>query len=305
MWAHWSRLNLKFIISFSVCLCVFLVCVCARTHIAASTMENKKLLILASIRQPMADHSNKVTHVDKHLLYLTDNSFFFSSVQIIRKLSCLTSFLTLFVPGEEACYPGDQCDGSSRLPGVRGRGVTGSIHSSTLCLTWHISGTLLSHFIFIGGLLWYWYCEYCIWCLAKLINDQKLKKTIRQTNTYMLSTCERPVDKRKIHRSYQWNRWCGAQIHLLKLKPSTPFSLQENIWGVRLYKHLSMCDCVCLSPARSEAHRSRGRDQRVTEDDVWQHPSSPDHHCWTTSRRTSTVCLLHICPICLVADLSV
>lgn len=34
--------------------------VCA--HVAASTMESKKLLILASIRQPMADHSNKVTH---------------------------------------------------------------------------------------------------------------------------------------------------------------------------------------------------------------------------------------------------
>ncbi|MEQ2212227.1 hypothetical protein XENOCAPTIV_027733 [Xenoophorus captivus] len=35
------------------------VCMC----VAASTMESKKLLILASIRQPMADHSNKVTFI--------------------------------------------------------------------------------------------------------------------------------------------------------------------------------------------------------------------------------------------------
>lgn len=34
--------------------------------ITASTMESKKLLILASIRQPMADHSNKVTHMYTH-----------------------------------------------------------------------------------------------------------------------------------------------------------------------------------------------------------------------------------------------
>ena len=37
---------------------------------AASTMESKKLLILASIRHPMADHSNKVTHTYTHTEYL-------------------------------------------------------------------------------------------------------------------------------------------------------------------------------------------------------------------------------------------
>lgn len=36
---------------------------------------------------------------------------------------------------------GDQRNGSPRLPGAGGRGVTGSIHSSTLCVTRYISGT--------------------------------------------------------------------------------------------------------------------------------------------------------------------
>lgn len=38
--------------------------------LAASTMENKKLLILASIRQPMADHSNKVQRLNTQYIMI-------------------------------------------------------------------------------------------------------------------------------------------------------------------------------------------------------------------------------------------
>lgn len=44
--------------------------------VAASTMEGKKLLILASIRQPMADHSNKVLHINTLSLCKKKKSLF-------------------------------------------------------------------------------------------------------------------------------------------------------------------------------------------------------------------------------------
>lgn len=59
-------------------------------------MENKKLLILVSIRQPMADHSNKVTHMQTHTLYVTIDqqlSFPFGMIfveTIIRMYLCVS-----------------------------------------------------------------------------------------------------------------------------------------------------------------------------------------------------------------------
>lgn len=50
-------------------------------------------------------------------------------------------YVVMFLPGQEVCGPGHQCNGSSRLPGAGGRGVTGSIHCSALCFARHISGT--------------------------------------------------------------------------------------------------------------------------------------------------------------------
>lgn len=130
--------------------------------VSASTMEGKKLLILASIRQPMADHSNKVTHVDTQML--CDKNLFCLILVVISHSHC--GFLC--VPGQEACGPGDKCNGSSWLPGVRGRGVVGSIHCSKLCLTWHISGTtwasvcvdiILIYILFIN--VYYCVCSLC------------------------------------------------------------------------------------------------------------------------------------------------
>lgn len=99
-----------------------------------------------------------------------------------------------------------------------------------------------------------------------------------------------------------WNSFCRGILSDLPRKPSQYVwvppptkSIMElrprvssshvHIWMKIKYTSICLfycnCVCACLPTAWTETCGPRRGNKRVTEDNVWQHPSSTDNNCWT------------------------